>query len=246
MGCERLFIGKAFMNWRRMYIYFYRELKVISWGKVVSVQLCQCWVGIVDCSGIICAFKMFWAHSIIWSYDVKIDKARRPRYTTVSSLQGQVSMLVCNPLNWLSWPFATECTNDALGEWVGPHVSAGTVDISDINGNHYRNLTLKDNTWMSSCDWHRAGRVSHFSRVQAILSGVVLNEHNRFLCHIKCRLSALPGWPLRPIIGEANALADMSVWMDEMFFSFADTGDHTPIIITMVVYTSLCKCLLTQ
>lgn len=73
-----------------------------------------------------------------------------------------------------------------------------------------------------------------------------LNEHDKFLCHIKCCLSALPGWPLWPIIGEANALADISIWMDEMFFSFADTGDHTPIIITMAVYTSLCKCLLTQ
>lgn len=62
----------------------------------------------------------------------------------------------------------------------------------------------------------------------------------------KCRLSALPGWPLWPITGEANALADISIWMDEMFCSFADTGDHMPIIITMLVYTSLCKCLLTQ
>lgn len=33
-------------------------------------------------------------------------------------------------------------------------------------------------------------------------------------------------------------------WM-RCFCSFTDTGDHTLIIITMVVYTSLCKCLLT-
>lgn len=46
--------------------------------------------------------------------------------------------------------------------------------------------------------------------------------------------------------GGANALADTSIGLNEMFFSFTDTGDHTPVIITMAAYTSLCKCLLAR
>lgn len=47
-----------------------------------------------------------------------------------------------------------------------------------------------------------------------------------------------------PLIAQANAPADISICMDErtFIFPFADTDDHTPIIITMVVYASLCKC----
>lgn len=153
-------------------------------------------------------------------------------------------MLVCNLPSWLSQPFATECTNDAYGARAGPHVSAGTADISDINGCHYRNLRSTSLGGAAVSGTVPAGW--HISSGRRCLGGGGTNEHNKFLCHVKCRLSALPGWPLWPIIGEANALVDISIWMDEMFFSFADTGDHTPIIITMVVYTSLCKCLLTQ
>lgn len=55
----------------------------------------------------------------------------------VSSLQGPVLMLVCNPLDQLSHPFPTECTNNAL-KGDGPHASLSTeaVDMSDINGSH--------------------------------------------------------------------------------------------------------------
>ena len=67
---------------------------------------------------------------------IKNYKARSPRLTAVSSLQGQVSMLVCNLLNWLSQPFATECTNNAFRAEDGLGGTTGRVDVSDINGNH--------------------------------------------------------------------------------------------------------------
>lgn len=115
--------------------------------------------------------------------------------------------------------------------------------MEPIKGILHKNTTLG---WAAAAGTGLPGVTFQPGTGSFVCRGKGVNEHNKFLCHIKCRLLALPGWPLLPIIREANALADMSIWMDEMFFSFADTGDHMPIIITMAIYTSLCKCLLLQ
>lgn len=88
--------------------------------------------------------------------------------------------------------------------------------------------------------------ISAWHKQFCLLAGERLNEQNRFSCCIKYHHSALQG----DLCGQLQErlmlwLTYLLEWM-RCFSSFADIGDHTPIIITMVIYTSLCKCVLVQ
>lgn len=118
-------------------------------------------------------------------------------------------------------------------------VSAGTPAISDINGSHLRNLAKEHD----SLGWAAA---TLFSSAQAVFVCWLerRDEHNKFFCTKTPPL----GFGGGDLCGQLEAR--LMLWLtclfelNEMFFSFADTGDHTPVIITMAAYTSLCKCLL--
>lgn len=76
-------------------------------------------------------------------------------------------------------------------------LSRGVADMSDMNGKPFKKSCMGTRPGRAAATaTERAGAVSHFSLAQAVLpvgSAERVNEHNKFLCCIKCRRSALPG-----------------------------------------------------
>lgn len=111
---------------------------------------------------------------------------------------------------------------------------------------------------VSSCDWHRSGRASRFDQARAVIA-CRRGETEAFFyffffprtrtTNSRATLNVASPLCQDDLCGQLYGrlmlrLTYLFEWM-RCFWSFTDTGDHTLIIITMVVYTSLCKCLLT-